>query len=546
MGRTLRVGLLPTSYNSGFPPQRQNFMEEMRALERPRFETQVNKIGFEKYKSTCFLLLLTAAALMTHGYHPYAEDAEIYLPGVERILNPHLFPVGQEFFKSHASMTLFPNLVAGSMRITHLPFETGLFLWHVASIFLLLLACWELSCILFSSARARWGAVCLIAGLLTIPVSGTALYLMDQYLNPRNLAAFGAVFAVARVIEKKYVTALLWVVFAACVHPLMWVFPFSFCALWIVIEKWEGQFARVFANRAVTAPVGMCLLGLPLAQQGSGRYHEAAKLHTYFYIQRWEWYEWLGVVAPLALFWAIREIARKRQADSLARTCRAFAIYGLIYLVVALVVDLPAQFERLARIQPMRSLHLEYVVLFLCIGGLLGEFVLKGRAWRWLLLFAPLFLGMFVAQRALFPKSAHLEWPGRAPRNPWAQAFVWIRENTPEDAVFALDPDYMRVGGEDEIGFRCLAQRSRLADAVKDNGVVSMFPDLAAKWWAQVQLQSPWRDFRKANFAQLQRNAGVSWVVLEQPGVSGLDCPYQNNAVRVCQLSESLQVEARQ
>lgn len=508
----------------------------MRGLERPRFETRVNTIGFEKYKSTLFLLLLTAAALIAHGYHPYVEDAEIYLPGVERILNPRLFPVGQEFFKSHAGMTLFPNLVAGSLRITHLPFETGIFLWHVASIFLLLLGCWELSCILFSSARARWGAVCLIAGLLTIPVAGTALYIMDQYLNPRNLAAFAGVFAVARTLEKKYGRALLWLVFAACVHPLMWVFPFSFCLLWIVIEKFEGQLARVFAHRAVTAPVGLAFLGMPLVQQGSAEYHEAAKLHAYHYIQRWEWYEWLGVVAPLALFWGVEKIARKQQWPTLARISRAFAIYGIIYLVGALIVDLPAQFERLARVQPMRSLLLEYVVLFLCVGGLLGEFVLKERLWRWLVLVVPLFVGMFVVQRSLFPKSAHLEWPDAAPRNPWAQAFVWIRENTPTDAVFALDPGYMHIAGEDEIGFRCMAQRSRLADAVKDNGVVSMFPDLAGEWWTQVQAQSPWRNFKAANFVQLRRNAGVSWVVLEQPGVAGMMCPYQNKTVEVCQL----------
>src|ERR1039458_6753026 len=32
-------------------------------------------------KHIAILSLLTAAALLIHGYHPYAEDAEIYLPG---------------------------------------------------------------------------------------------------------------------------------------------------------------------------------------------------------------------------------------------------------------------------------------------------------------------------------------------------------------------------------------------------------------------------------------------------------------------------------
>jgi hypothetical protein len=143
---------------------------------------------------------------------------------------------------------------------------------------------------------------------------------------------------------------------------------------------------------------------------------------------------------------------------------------------------------------------------------------------------------MFAAQRSLFPASAHVEWPGRALRNPWAQAFLWIRENTPPDAIFALDPDYMHLPGEDVIGFRCLAQRSRLADSVKDGGVVSMFPPVAERWWDEVQAQSPWENFQPADFARLRRKYGVSWVVLQQSGVAGLDCPYQNGAVRVCRL----------
>jgi hypothetical protein len=495
---------------------------------------RVTRIRLGTYKTGILLLLLTAAALLTHGYHPCAEDAEIYIPGVERILNPALFPFGQEFFLSHARMTLFPNLVAFSFRVTHVRFETGLFAWHIASIFLLLTACWQLSGMLFESARARWGSVCLIAALLTTPVAGTALYIMDQYLNPRNLAAFAAMFAVARILEKKYVRALAWIAFAACVHPLMWVFPFSFAALWLVIEQVE----RLTGSR-IEGPGtlgALFFVSIPLAPSASPTYHESARMHAYFYIQDWQWYEWLGIFAPLVLLWWFAGIARARQKPLLARACRAFALYGVIYFLVALAVDLPASFESLARIQPLRSLHLLYMILFVCVGGFLGEYVLKDRAWRWLALFLPLSIGMLVAQRSLFPASTHVEWPGRAPKNPWAQAFEWIRENTPTDAIFALDPDHMRLPGEDVIGFGCLAQRSRLADMVKDGGVVSMFPQLADKWWEQVQAQTPWKNLQAADFARLREKYGVSWVVVQQPGVDGLTCPYQNAVVRVCRL----------
>jgi hypothetical protein len=496
----------------------------------------LNPSRSEKLNTYILLALIAVATLFVHGYHPYVEDAEIYLPGVERMLNPTLFPVGQEWFQSHANMTLFPNLVAMSLRVTHFPFGAGLLLWHLASIFMLLLACWDLSGLCFPSKRARWGSVALVAGLLSIPVAGTALYIMDQYLNPRNLAAFAGMFAVARTLESKYVRALLWLVAAACVHPLMWTYPFSFCVLLAVMKRLESRLWPALKGAEVQSGVA-CLLPLTIPlTQSTPAYHEAAKLHAYHYIQHWAWYELLGLVAPIALFFWFAKIARAKGWTHTVRLCRAFIVYDVIYIVAALAVDLRERFESLARLQPLRSLHLLYMVMFVMIGGLLGEFVLKNRVWRWVVLFVPLGVGMHMAERAVFPASATVEWPGRAPRNPWAQAFVWVRQNTPVDAVFAMDPNYMHIDGEDEIGFRCLAERSRLADAIKDNGVVSMFPPLADRWLNEVTAQTPWSKLGVEDFARLKRDYGANWLILQQPGIPGLECPYENSAVRVCRV----------
>lgn len=50
-----------------------------------------------KWKDAGILLLLTFAALLVHGYHPYAEDAEIYLPGIEKKLDPAFSPRTRSF-----------------------------------------------------------------------------------------------------------------------------------------------------------------------------------------------------------------------------------------------------------------------------------------------------------------------------------------------------------------------------------------------------------------------------------------------------------------
>ena len=100
-----------------------------------------------KMRRIAGLLALTAIALLIHGYHPYAEDAEIYLPGVLKTLNPGLFPVNAEFFGEHAGHTLYPNLIAASVRVTHLPPPWAAFLWQLASIFLMLAATWRLAAV---------------------------------------------------------------------------------------------------------------------------------------------------------------------------------------------------------------------------------------------------------------------------------------------------------------------------------------------------------------------------------------------------------------
>ena len=472
------------------------------------------------------LALLTVVALLIHGYHPYAEDAEIYLPGVLKILNPSLFPANAEFFGEHAGHTLYPNLIAFSVRATHLPLPWVAFLWHLASIFLLLAGAWRLAAALFEEARARWAAVALMAALLTLPIAGTFLYILDQFLNPRNLAAFAGLFGVAEVLHRKYRRAALWLAFGAVMHPFMASFGILFCMWLILLERFHPR----MLGFAAALPFGITFEPPPAA------YHEVALRQRSHFVLRWEWYEWLGALAPVLLFWWFADFARRRGMKNLELVSRAMVPFVLVASVAAVGIGIPARFEALARLQPLRCLALCYMVLVVAGGGLLGQYVLQRRVWRWLVLFVPLSFGMYFAQRQVFPASAHIEWPWAQPRNPWAQAFEWIRRNTPVDALFALDPRHMELPGEDENGFRARAQRSMLADLVKDKGAASMFPPLSVLWAEQIADQRNFEHFAKNDFERLRQKYGVSWVVVEQPGPAGLECPYENSAVRVCRI----------
>jgi hypothetical protein len=105
-------------------------------------------------------------------------------------------------------------------------------------------------------------------------------------------------------------------------------------------------------------------------------------------------------------------------------------------------------------------------------------------------------------------------------------------------ATFALNPNHMALPGEDAHGFRAVAERSMLADAIKDSGAVTMFPELPLAEHLQEQLRSEdgWEHFQTSDFIRLHQQWGVTWFVLDQPGAIGLECPYQNKTLRVCHL----------
>jgi hypothetical protein len=145
---------------------------------------------------------------------------------------------------------------------------------------------------------------------------------------------------------------------------------------------------------------------------------------------------------------------------------------------------------------------------------------------------------MLGAERTAFPHSNHLELPGSVPRNQWTQAFLWVRDNTPKDALFALDADYINAPGEDAQCFRAIAERSALPDYSKDGGEASIAPELATEWTssqaAQQHLSAP-QATDPQRLAAL-RPLGVSWVILQAGATTHFDCPYTNAAVKVCRL----------
>ena len=486
------------------------------------------------YSETLLLLLFTVAGFLVMGYHPGFEDDGVYLTAVKADLNPSLFPHDSAFFRLQLQATVFDGSMARFVRWTGVPLAWAELLWQFVALFLVLWACRRMAVLLFEQERARWAGVAMVAAMFTLPVAGTALNIADQHLHPRNLATALILTAVAVVLAERggrwRVVPLLGAAFL--LHPIMAVLGVSFC-LFLVVGLRKGEPFRVDGAVCLAAPLGWVFA------PSSESWRLAAGTKSYYSVYRWEWYEWLGALAPLVLFWVLSWVARRwtgRFDARLSRFALAVSAYGVFQLVVAMALLGPDAMERIRPYQPMRFLHLVYIFMALVGGGLLGRFVLGNKAWRWALYLVLINGGMFAAVRETVDDGAHLEMPWMETANPWLQAFEWVRGNTPVDAYFAIDPQYLAAPGEGFHGFRALAERSMLSDGIKDTAVVTLVPSLAPVWHEQQMALAGWKDFKLADLERLKRQFGVDWVVVSYPEPMGLDCRWHNGTVAVCRV----------
>ncbi len=482
------------------------------------------------------LVGLTVAALLIQGYHLGVEDAEIYLPAAKNLLNPRLYPFGREFFLSHAHLSLFSPLLAITARVTHLSMDWTIFAWYMVTLFAMLVSCWLLVKACFESPRARWTAMLVMTAVMAMPATNTGLLLMDPYLTARSLSTPLTLFALASLLERQYVRTGVFVALVASVHPQMAAY-----LIFLTLLKWmHARSERAVQQPAVPAMAAAVAL-LPTGfhfEPASGPYREALFSRDYFFLYNWTWYHWLGLLAPLAIlafFWRGKLRGVRPAFEQLSFLMLPF---GLISIAAAVVLASSPSFEMFARLQPLRSFHLITIVFVLLFAGVLGEYLAERRPWLIAAIVAPLAVGMFVIAEATYPNSPHIELPGVATTNPWLNTLRWIRRNTPEDAVFAVDARYFKDPPTDVHGFRAISERSSLADYYKDSGVVSLFPELATEWKQMSDATEGLNRFQRADFARLRAEyPQVSWTVIHGGAPTGMDCPYQRDGYAVCQLA---------
>lgn len=523
-------------------------------------------------------LLYVGLALLTlliHGYHPFAEDGGLYLAGIEWRLHPRLFPKGTPFVTEHLRFSVFSWLVASTGWISHLPLAWCVFLLYVLAAVLSFAAADLLLQRLGPAPGSfpfRLGGLFLLAAWWTLPVAGTSLSLFDPYLTARSLSTPLCLLALALSMDamdghaaagtaarSRWLPGILTMaclLFAAVLHPLMTGYGVGLLLF----------FAAARTRYPVRWNVSLALAALLLAavlQQTAGAEspaaHAADVSRYYWFLSRWQWYEWLGLAGPVSVLWVLwvlwiprlPSLPSSQAADAvrrrLAGACLPLA--GTATLVALVFAHESNRVHAVARLQPLRAFLLIYLVMVLLLGGSALRWwsvAQHGQRQRrrfatWILpgaVATVLASAIFSVARSVYPASAHLELPWRTQSSPnaWVRAFLWCREHTPQDALFALDAHYISYPGEDAQSFRAIAGRSVLPDFSKDGGEAAISPALAPLWQAGVAAQTDLNILDDTQREARLQPFGVEWLVLPKASRTNLPCVYQNEAVKVCRL----------
>ena len=386
--------------------------------------------------------------------------------------------------------------------------------------------------------------------------------LMDPYVTARSISTPCVLLALVGALkfftprfeleeesawERRLGLVLCGVALAAAgmMHPLMAAYGAGAVLLLGVVVS-SSRVVRVWGTVGLGLTAVAMAAGLWLSAPPESEIYQRVMLtRDYWFLSRWHWYELIGLIAPVVIL-SVVAFRRRREGDA-ARVglARMAVAAGATATVVALLFARAGMATHLvARMQALRIFQLVYVVMTLVVGAELGERVLRRRPWRWMVVFSVLAGVMVAAERETFPASRHLELPGllvrngsnRNHENQWEQAFAWIARNTPKDAMFALDAEYITKAGEDAESFRAIAERSVLPDFSKDGGVVTNKPELAAEWLQGQVAQSRLSEEPDALRVAALKPLGVTWVVLERSAMTGFACLYGNDAVKVCRL----------
>jgi hypothetical protein len=480
------------------------------------------------------LLFVVLATANSGGYRYGVSDQAFYIPAVNRILTPGLFPRDAPLLEAQSRLMASDDIVAAVVK------TTGLSLPHVAvTLYLIGLV----GLIAAAAAFARglnysWWAVALLGVLLTFRhrITKTGANSLEGYMHPRQLAFAVGIASLAFVVRGRHGVAMLLVLASAVLHPTTALF-FGL----VVATAYGLRLTAYGRQRAVVVLSLGALLSMAAAWALTfgpltGRLitMDAGWLRVfsekdYLFPAGWPIDAWLiNLAYPVVIFAVWR--ARVRRGVDVPH--ERGLVVGLLASLVLFVASVPFTMAEVALAVQLQITRVFWILDFVAIASI---------AW-WLTqskTVAKVAIGAcLVGSIARGYYLLEVDQPERKlvtidlPDTPWMEAMRWL-ETQPSDWHVLADPGHAWKYG---ISVRVGASRDTLIESVKDSAIAFYDRGIAMRVGERALDTSEYDQMSEARLRRLDEKYDLDVAVFPAGRAINFPLLYRNAAFAIFDL----------
>lgn len=413
-----------------------------------------------------FALLATANA---GGYRYGASDQAFYGPALARAMDPALFPRDAAVLAPQMRVWLGDDVFAAIARALGLDQPALFALIHIATLATLVAAAGWLSRALGGS----WLATGAVLALMTLRhrIAKTGANSLEGYMHPRMLAFGLGLAALACVLRRRSLGAVLLVAAAAVVHPTTAAWFAIVVGVAMATAAVPIRWVLVAAGSAAAVTVWALLAG-PLAgrlQIMDADWLAVLAEKDYLFPADWPAYAW---ITNLAYVLVLAVLYRRRVKAGATAPGEPALLAGLAVLVLVFLVSVPLTAARLAlavQLQVTRIFWLLDAVTAAYLAWWLVDDVAGRSRWRQGAAIVGA-IAMVSAARGYYVLRLETRRPlvqYALPPDDWTDAMLWLRTQPVEWHVLA-DPGHAWKYGS---SVRLAARRDTLLESGKDTSM---------------------------------------------------------------------------
>ena len=494
-----------------------------------------------KLKDYLIISLFTLVSPLIYGYYFGVIDHHHYLPYLNKILNPALYPADYYFSQPHFSYSPFNYFIVKFSQLTHLNLGWTHLVLYLVSLWLLYFAIYRLSSVIFKKSIVSITALTLF--LLPKWAAQIGYLTHHFYFVSRDLSLALSLIALSFIISSNWLKSAALLALATLVNPSI---SLPVGLFWLVRFLLSLKKSKQFSFLPVIQKDWLTVL------QNRG---------TYSFPHLWKWTGWGNLFLFFSLLGTSYLVFQRKLFGKYFKPLTQFLALCLFLFVFHFVIATIIPIPKLIQLQLLRALNYIFILSLISFAAALHQsyhskqllvklaslLALVGvslwgdhlTGWHFLAILTLPFIiilkpklktsfklpsfrlivfglvALHLLTKLLIIKPQiklpfYFHYPNSLVNLDQYQSSytlqVWAKQNTLVDSVFLIPPNLP--------GFRSFSERSIVAD-LKDGGVTFYSPIYAQDWHQRMNDLKNYRQLNLTDFRNLKTKYFFNYIVVK-------------------------------